>query len=101
MDQLAHAVIGAAIEVHRNLGPGYSESIYEQAMAVELDLRRIAYKSQFEFDIEKCAIAGKTRVDSVSSTILIIELKAVVEALAPIHTAQLLSYLKAGSSSLD
>jgi hypothetical protein len=51
LDRLAYEVIGAAIEVHRILGPGHPESAYEKAMCVELDLRRIPYAKQVAYDL--------------------------------------------------
>jgi GxxExxY protein len=47
LDQLAHAVIGAAIQVHRALGPGYIESVYEEAMCVEMDFQTVPYQRQY------------------------------------------------------
>jgi GxxExxY protein len=94
VDSLAREVIGAALEVHRQLGPGYLESIYEEAMVVELGLRSIPYERQVKIQVVyKNHSIGEGRLDLLISKILPIELKA-VEALAPIHQAQLLSYLK-------
>ena len=92
---LSHAVIGAAIEVHRTLGPGFLESVYEQALCVELELRHIPFDNQVEIGVGyKGRIIGEGRLDILVANALIVELKA-VDALAPIHEAQLLSYLKA------
>lgn len=94
LDDLASAVIGAAIEVHRVLGPGYLESVYEQALAVELELRRIAFEKQRPIGVEyKGHAVGEGRLDLLVAGRLVVELKA-VDALAPIHTAQVMSYLK-------
>ena len=100
LDELAHAVIGCAIEVHRHLGPGFLEGVYEHAMAVELRLRGIPFERQKEIAVsyKECPV-GEGRLDFLIFDRLILELKA-VEALAPIHTAQLLSYLKATSLHL-
>jgi GxxExxY protein len=94
LDQLARAVIGAAIEVHRALGPGYLESVYEEALGIELKLRGIPFVSQVPVGVayKGCQI-GEGRLDILVDNILIVELKA-VEALAPIHMAQVISYLK-------
>jgi GxxExxY protein len=93
LDRLAH-VIGAAIEVHRTLGPGFLESVYEEALCVELQLRGIVYSRQLPTAIEyKGHCVGEGRLDLVVGKRLLVELKA-VESLATIHTAQLLSYLK-------
>jgi GxxExxY protein len=94
-EQAAEAVIGAAIEVHRALGPGYLESVYEEAMAVELELRGIKFQKQAPIALRyKGHPIGEGRLDLLVEGCLIVELKA-VDALASIHTAQALSYLKA------
>jgi GxxExxY protein len=94
-DDLARSVIGAAIEVHRNLGPGFLESVYEEAMVVELGLRALPFERQRPVPVRyKGRDVGEGRIDLVVDKELIVELKA-VDALAPIHTAQVLSYLKA------
>lgn len=93
-DSLAREVIGAALEVHRQLDPGYLESIFEEAMVVELGPRFIPHERQVKIQVMyKDHSIGEGRLDLLISKILPIELKA-VEALAPIHQAQLLSYLK-------
>jgi GxxExxY protein len=95
LDDLAHDVIGAAIEVHRLLGPGFLESIYEEALCVELALRDIRFARQVPIRVTyKGENIGEARLDLVASDSLIIELKA-VEIIAPVHLAQVLSYLKA------
>ncbi|MDH7578537.1 MAG: GxxExxY protein [Bacillota bacterium] len=94
VDRLAHEVIGAAIEVHRHLGPGYLESVYEEALAVELNLRGIPFVRQKTIAVNyKGHPVGEGRLDFLVGESLVVELKA-VDALAPIHKAQLLSYLK-------
>ena len=57
LDSLAHATIGAAIEVHRALGPGYLESVYEEALAIELSLRGIAFVRQAEQGIKRVVLS--------------------------------------------
>ena len=95
LDALAHRVIGSAIEVHRELGPGYLESVYEAAMAVELEAQRIAFVRQLAFTVPyKTQKIGEDRIDFLIEGCLIVELKA-VDKLVPIHTAQVISYLKA------
>ncbi|MGB4861397.1 MAG: GxxExxY protein [Tepidiformaceae bacterium] len=94
-DALATAVIGAAIEVHRSLGAGYLESVYEQAMAIEFAIRGIDFARQPIFEVNyKGEPVGQDRLDFLVGGLLVVELKAVTE-LAPIHTAQVISYLKA------
>jgi GxxExxY protein len=94
-ERASKAVIGAAIEVHRALGPGYLESVYEEALAVELRLRGVSFQRQLEFALNyKGSPIGTGRLDFLVESCLIVELKA-VEALGAIHTAQAISYLKA------
>ncbi|MFH0882360.1 MAG: GxxExxY protein [bacterium] len=95
IDALAHAVIGAAIEVHRVLGPGYLESVYEEALAVELELRGIRFERQKGMSVDyKGHAVGEGRLDLLVDGCLLVELKT-VESFAPIHSAQVMSYLKA------
>lgn len=94
LDELARLVIGAAIEVHRVLGAGFLESVYEEALCLELSTRGIHYLRQPIIAVEyKGQHVGEGRLDILVENQLIVELKA-VEFLAPIHTAQVLSYLK-------
>jgi GxxExxY protein len=100
LDRLANAVIGAAIEVHRALGPGYSELVYEEALCVELRLRDILFVRQAPVAVKyKGFNVGEGRLDLLVGGLLIVELK-VVEALGPVHSAQMLSYLKATEMEL-
>lgn len=100
VDELAHAVIGAAIEVHRQLGPGFLESIYEEALSVELTALGITVERQKETGVVyKGRVIGKHRLDLLVGGRLIVELKT-VEELAAIHKAQVISYLKAMRLSL-
>lgn len=95
IDELAHKVIGAAIEVHRLLGPGYLESVYEEALVVEFGILGIPFERQKALTIKyKGRALAESRLDLLAGGRLIVELKA-VDALAPIHTAQVISYLKA------
>lgn len=94
LDQLARAVIGAAIEVHRCLGPGLLEEAYEKALCIELEMRGIPFTRQVEVSIAyKGREVSKGFLDVLVDGRLILELKA-VESLAPIHVAQALSYLR-------
>jgi len=94
-DAWSHAIIGAAIEVHRTLGPGFPEAIYEEALCMELQLRQIPFKRQVDVQVRyKGNVVGSGRLDLLVGDSVIVELKA-VEALASIHVAQLLSYLRA------
>lgn len=94
LDRLGHRVIGAAIEVHRLLGPGYLEEVYEEALAVELTLRSIPFQKQRAIDLDyKGQPVGHGRLDFLVDNRLVVELKA-VESLHPVFTAQVISYLK-------
>jgi len=95
LDELARRVIGAAIEVHRELGPGFLESVYEEALGVELRLRQIPAEQQARVRVlYKGHEAGEARLDFLIGGALVVELKA-VEAVVPIHRSQVISYLKA------
>lgn len=95
VDRLASAVIGAAIEVHRILGPGYLEKTYEEALAIEFGLRGIAFSRQHPIALTyKGHAIGEGRLDFLVGGELVVELKT-VDALAEIHKAQVISYLKA------
>jgi GxxExxY protein len=94
-NRLSHTVIGAAIEVHRFLGPGFLEAIYEEALCMELEERGIPFARQVTVSVSyKGRVIGEGRLDLLVGKLLIVELKP-VEALAPMHSAQLISYLKA------
>jgi GxxExxY protein len=94
-DQLSHAAIGAAIEVHRIKGPGLLESIYERCLMREFSLAQIASVNQRLVRIEyKGLVFDETlRFDVLVENCLLLELKCVQEIM-PIHKAQLLSYMK-------
>ena len=94
-EELSSRIIGAAIEVHRELGPGFLEAIYEEALKVELSEQSMHYDSQKEIKIEYLGVEiGVHRLDLLVEKKIIVELKAVKE-LTDIHFAQLRSYLKA------
>ncbi len=100
LERLARETIGAALEVHRNLGPGFLESVYEAALAVELEGRNVPFQRQVLIGIAyKGVTVGESRLDLLVGERLVVELKA-VDALLPIHKAQIISYLKALSSPL-
>ncbi len=95
IDELTGKVIGCAIEVHRELGPGLLESTYEQCLARELDLAGIQFKIQWPLPVEYkgTRLDCGYRVDILIEDRLILELKAVDE-FKGIHAAQLLTYMK-------
>jgi GxxExxY protein len=95
INELSNRIIGAAIEVHKTLGPGLLESIYEECLGHELSLRGISFERQKPLIV---TYKGKTldcgyRLDLVVEKQIIIELKS-CESIEPIHRAQLLTYLK-------
>lgn len=94
-DPLTHSIIGAAIEVHRGLGPGFLESAYEACLLYELRLRGIKVKAQQALPLyyKDVMLDCGYRLDLIVEDKVIVEIKSVRE-LAPIHEAQLLSYLK-------
>ena len=93
LNQMTNAIIGAAIEVHRRLGPGHLESTYESALAIEFSLRDIAFKRQLPIAIDyKGHPVGESRLDFLVFDEIILELKS-VETIAPIHRAIVISYL--------
>ncbi len=95
LDRLAYAIIGAALEVHKALGPGFLKSVYEEALCVELELRGIPFVRQAAVSVAyKGHPVGEGKVDLLVDDAIVVELKA-VEALAGIHDAQVISYLKA------
>jgi GxxExxY protein len=100
VDEIASLVIGAAIEVHKVLGPGYLESVYEEALMVELQDRGMSIQRQKSLTVTyKGHEVGQARLDFVAEDCLVIEVKA-VEALLPVHRAQVISYLRATGYSL-
>ncbi len=94
-DPLTEKVIGAAIEVHRALGPGLLESIYEEALCFEFQLQGIPFQRQVELDVNyKGHVIKWQRDDLLVDKELVVELKS-VSSLPEVATAQVLSYLKA------
>ena len=99
-DPLTWNIIGAAIEVHRELGPGLLESLYEDALCYELDETGLSFQRQMPISVKyKSRSIGNLIADVVVEDKVILELKA-VEKLAPIHTTQMLTYLKVTGLSL-
>jgi len=93
--KLTGEIIGAAIEVHRWLGPGLLESAYEEALCHELASRSLGFKRQvaLPLDYKGVRLECDYRLDLVVDDSVIVELKA-VEKLLPVHDAQILSYLR-------
>jgi GxxExxY protein len=93
-DPLTEAIIGAAIEVHRVLGPGLTEMIYESALCHEFDLRGIHYQRQVPLPVlYKGKEVGEGRIDLLVEGRVIVELKA-CECLTPVHRSQVITYLQ-------
>lgn len=90
-------IIGVAIEVHRNLGPGFLESLYESAFAIEMTRRGMSFQRQLTHQIQYKGIEiGGHRIDLLIDGKVVVELKS-VKNFEDIHTAIMLSYLKAAS----
>jgi GxxExxY protein len=94
---LTREIIGAAIEVHRHLGPGLLESIYQQCLAKELELRDIPHRCEWPLPLEYKGLRMNCgyRIDLLVANTVVVETKA-VEAIAPVHEAQLLTYMRIG-----
>jgi GxxExxY protein len=96
-EDLTYEVIGAAMEVHRELGSGFLEAVYEEALAHELTIRKIPFQRQKFLSVGyKGLSVGEYRADFVIDDKVVVELKA-VKKLLPEHEAQLINYLKATS----
>ena len=101
LNELTYEIIGAAIEVHRTLGPGLLESSYRECLCSELLLRGVSFEREFPLPVEYKGIRLKCgyRIDLLVSELVVVEIKA-VESLAPVHEAQLLTYLRLGGWKL-
>ena len=94
-EPLSYRVLGAAVEVHRQLGPGFLESVYAKALRLELDHRDICWRSEVEIPVRyQGVVVGTHWLDLLVEETLIVELKA-VSAIHEVHTAQLTGYLRA------
>src|SRR5438105_6343596 len=97
LNEITRAIIGASIEVHRQLGPGLLESSYRECLCRELLLRSIPFEREKPLPLEYKGIhlGCGYRLDLLVAGAVVVEIKS-VEALAPIHDAQLLTYLRIG-----
>lgn len=95
LNQLTERIIGAAIEVHRELGPGLLESAYQQALSHELTLRKIPFEAEKYCPVryKDLLIDNAYRLDFLVDGVVVVELKTVDE-LTDVHAAQVLTYLK-------
>ena len=97
INELTYETIGAAIEVHRELGPGLFESSYRECLCQELRLRGVSFRKECTVPLQYKGIRLECgyRVDLLVGELVVVELKA-IERLMPIHEAQLLTYLRIG-----
>jgi GxxExxY protein len=95
LDNLTYRILGAAIEVHKHLGPGLLESVYQKCLMRELELRNIEFKSQIltELNYKECLVPAELRCDLLVENAIVIELKA-CESTLPVHEGQLLTYMR-------
>jgi len=100
LNRFTNAIIGAAIAVHKEIGPGFDESVYEEALAIEFGERGIPFKRQHPIEVlYRGRVVGKGRLDFLVFDQVIVELKS-VETIAPVHVAQVLAYLRATKMKL-
>ncbi len=99
--ELSHAIIGAAIEIHRSLGPGLLEAVYEECLARELNLRMIPFERQKPIPLvyKGLKLECGYRLDFLVSSRIVVEIKS-IEAIAPIHESVMLTYLRLSQSPL-
>ena len=97
INEITREVIGAAIEVHRHLGPGLLESAYHECLARELIVRGVPFQRERPLPLEYKGIRLECgyRIDLLVASLVVVEVKA-IEAIAPVHEAQLLTYLRLG-----
>ena len=95
INNLTGQIIGAAIEVHKALGPGLLESVYEECLSHEFNLRRIRYERQYPIPVKYKGVQLDCgyRIDLLVENLVILELKS-LDSLEPVHEAQILTYLK-------
>jgi GxxExxY protein len=98
---LSHAIIGAAIEIHRTLGPGLLEAVYEECLAREFTLRMIPFERQKPIPLvcKDLKLECGYRLDFLVRNRIVVEVKS-IEALAPIHESVMLTYLRLSGSPL-
>jgi len=100
LNEITERIIGCAIKVHKSLGPGLLEAIYESALCVELDEASMAFERQKTLPvIYKDRPIGEYRIDLLIENKIVVEIKS-VERMDPVFQAQLLSYMKLGGFKL-
>ena len=93
--ELTHRIIGAAMEVHRHLGNGFQEVVYQRALAIELGLRNIEFDREYTMDLQyKGYDIGTRRVDFLVDNKIMVEIKAIID-LEDVHLAQAMNYVEA------
>ena len=99
---LSHEILGAAIDVHKELGPGLLESVYEEGLVIELYSRGLSVARQNEIVLtyKGRELHSKLRLDLVVNDLVIVEVKA-IERLASIHESQLLTYLRLANKNFN
>jgi GxxExxY protein len=99
-DPLSNKIIGLAIDVHKDIGPGYVESIYQNALKYELKENKIPFETEKKIEVYyKNELMGVHRLDLLVDNEIVLELKAVKEILG-IHVSQVISYLKATGNEI-
>jgi GxxExxY protein len=94
INKVTEKIIGCAIEVHRNLGPGLLESVYEEAMCIEFELQGVSYQRQLSVPVNyKGRVVGDYRLDLLVEDAVVVELKS-VERHDPVFEAQILTYMR-------
>ena len=95
VNDLAYEIVGCAIEVHKHIGPGLLESVYEECFKEELRLSGLDFETQIEVPIvyKNSTLSKSLRLDLLIEDLIIVELKS-VDTILPVFSAQLLSYLK-------
>lgn len=101
INSLTYEIIGAAIEVHRHLGPGLLESSYRECLCHELSIREVGFRREYSLPLRYKGIRLECgyRLDLLVGGLVVVEIKA-VERLAAVHEAQLLTYLRIGGWSV-
>lgn len=100
INKLSEKIIKCAIEVHRNLGPGLLESVYQKAFCIELNMAGLIFENEKSIEIQyKDQVVGHFRLDILVENKIVVELKS-VERYDPLFEAQVLSYMKLGGYRL-
>ena len=100
LDDLSHRIIGVAIDVHKKLGPGFQEKIYEEALLKEFQKSGIGYEKQKVVRVDYDGVnLGNQRIDLLVNGEIILEIKACTKII-PLHRNQVISYLKTADKKL-